>query len=552
VSFEILTLPGDEDAVATQISRVLERHLSAVGVDTELVLLPEEELRRRVLLSREYDLFVSSYPNVVDPDVFRVLLHSSFSNELGWQNPFGYAGLDVDELLLEQRRVDETDRRSTVIDLQYEIVRQQPFAPVAVPDEIRAVRTDGFSGWNTFPPDSPLAFVTLDHDDGTARRLRAVATDDRMTRNLNPLAIEFRNRGQITGLIYDSLARYYAGTVRPWAAKGWEFEDLDDGELAVTVTLRDDLPWHDGARLTARDVAFTVRFLKDTSLGELDSTAPAPRFREQTSLIDDVRVLDERQVRLTFSDTSPQLATRALTVPILPRREWEDTSHAAEIAGVEASESVTEALVLSNQSPVGSGPFAFESIVEGEQLLLGRYDDHFVNRNADDLSPELATYFADGVPFQELSIRVVRSDEAAIQLLEANEADAVVSHLDPGVVPKIGRTPEIDLQVDSSRMLYLVGFNGNREPLDNPHFRRFVARLLDKEVIVRDIFDGFATPAVSPLARTDWLAPGLNWDGEDPEVPFLGTDGDLDVDRARNSLREAGFEFSENGTLLHR
>lgn len=548
VSLDILTLPGDENAVATELGRTLSENLETVGVDTEVVLLDETELRRQALIGREYDLFVSKHPDLGEPDALRPLLHSSFTAEIGWQNPFDFTNIDVDELLAEQRQTDGVERQRVVTELQEEVVRQQPFVPVVVPDNIRATRSDRFGGWEWTRRDPSVTLMAVDRFDEDVERLRLVSTNDRLTRNLNPLAIEYRDRGTVTGLLYDSLGRQYQGAVRPWAAEEWEFEERGSGTVA-TVTLRPDLLWHDGEPLTAGDVVFTVEFLQDTSLGELEVPVPAPQFRGRSSLVGDAETLDDRTVELTFPETTSTVAERALTLPILPREEWEERSEAADIAGIELAEGVTDALVWANTEPVGSGPLVFDSRDEGDELVLRRFDEHFVNA-AEDLHPELEATVGSGIAFEELTVTAVRSDGAALQLLGDDAVDAVLTTLDSESIPQIGRDPTLDLRLERSRGLYLVGCNTAREPLGNPHFRRLVARLLDKETLVRTIFGGFGTAAASPLTTTEWLAPELQWNGEDPELPFLGTNGRLDVETIRDEFRELGFEYSDDGKLL--
>ena len=547
VSLDILTRPADEDAVATELGRTLSDNLTRAGIDTELVLLPEDELRRRVLINQEYDLFVSVYPNIFGPDFLRPLLHSAFRGEAGWQNPFNFMDINVDELLVEQQTASGTQRRDIIYDLQREIVRQQPFIPVAVPDNIRATRTERFGGWRTFASDSSVNILQTDRYDETAETLRLVSTDDRLTRNLNPLAIEYRNRGKLTGLLYDSLGRRYRGEIRPWIASDWQFEETVAGTIA-TVTLQPELQWHDGEPLTAGDVVFTIEFLQDTTLGEREVPVPAPRFRGRASLIEGVEAVDDGTLEIAFGETNPDVAVRSFTLPILPRSEWEEKTEAASVGGIELSDLIPEALVWDNDEPLGSGPLVFESREEGDELILRRHDDHTLNRN--DRPEELATAFSDGIPFEYVSITVVRSNDAALQLLANGEADAIVSDLDVNAIPRIGRSPELELHVNRSRMLYLVGCNISREPLGNPHFRRILARHLDKETLTSELFGGFATPAASPLSGTEWLAPDLQWNGTDPEVPFLGTDGELDLEAVRDAFREVGFEYSGDDELL--
>jgi peptide/nickel transport system substrate-binding protein len=63
------------------------------------------------------------------------------------------------------------------------------------------------------------------------------------------------------------------------------------------------------------------------------------------------------------------------------------------------------------------------------------------------------------------------------------------------------------------------------------------------------VFEGYARPAVSLLAGTDWLPGDLRWNDHDPVTPFLGSAGELDVDRARAAFRDAGYRY-EGGTLV--
>lgn len=549
LSLDILTLPADDDAVATQIGRRLADNLEAVGVDVELVLYPEDELRREVFINQEYDLFVTAHPNVRDPDTLRPLLHSTFVREIGWQNPFALTDFNLDELLEQQQSRSGTERRQTTDELQAEFVTQQPFVPVAVPDTVRASRPERFTGWRGMGTDLLQSLVNLDRRDDDAETLRLASTDGRITRNLNPIAIEYRNRGEITGFIYDSLGKRYGGKIQPWLATDWELSTDGDGTV-ITVSLHQDLAFHDGTPLTAEDVVFTVEFLHDTSLGDLEVAAPAPRFRGRTSLVEEVVAVDESTVEMRLPGTGPETARRALTVPVFPRNQWEEMTGSADIAGVELSAAVTEALVWENDEPVGSGPLQFESSTEDEELVLRRNEDHLIHRDPDQLPEPLADYFGGGLPFERLEIQVVRSDDAALSLLINADVDATISDLNPSIVPRIGREPEVDLHVDQSPALYMVGCNTVREPLGNPHFRRLIGRLVDKASIHRDVFAGFARPATSPLTGTEWLPAELRWEGAEPTLPFFGTDGEVDVDGVREYLRDAGFEFSDDGELL--
>lgn len=547
VSLEVKTVPADVDPRAVKIARRVTNHLQTVGVDAQVRLMDEQELLRDVLINNEFDMYVARHPTYDDPDFLLSLLHSQFVEKSGWQNPFGFTNLDVDELLETQRQTRGTERDGQLAELQRTVVQQQPFAVVAFPDDLWAVSSENYTGWDRFGLGRSLNYLALDSTSDDPKRLETVVTDDRVTANLNPIASEFRNRGTFTGLLYDPLGRRYGdgSGVGPWLAADWNWQDEGDGSPTATVRLREGENWHDGRPITAADVVFTYEFFADTSLGEKESAVPAPRFGGPISLVEAVERIDDRTVEFEFVPSDPAVAVRAFTVPIFPEHEWKSKSSSADVAGIAVGDRTTEALVWDNPEPIGSGPLRFEEKTVGERLVLSRFEDHFLHTDAEAERPPF------GVAFPELVVRVVPSADAALNFLEAGRADATSSAIEPRLAPTVARRDDFDLISKPSRSFYHLGFNVQRSPLGNPRFRQNVARLIDKEAIVAEAFDGYAVPAASPLAVTEWSSPDLAWDDGDPVLPFFGTDGQLDAEQAREAFNEAGYQY-DDGELVNR
>ncbi len=599
ITLTIKTLPADADENATRIARTLASRLQQVGVNARVVPLAREELWRDVLLNHEFDMYVGQFPARRDPDFLRGLLHSRFAPAPGWTNPFGYANLAMDEKLEKQRRQSGRQRRATVNDVQTLIAREQPFSVLAFPDQIRAYRDPRITDWGTDGLRHPRGYFSVDLDDsvsgttanetaiadrtstpsstagsdagGTAtteasnpatdsdatnatttpgaaggRVFRATTTDARVTENLNPLNVEFRTRGFVTALVYDRLGRRIDGRVRPWLAEDWEWTGEDDTPVAH-VRLREGSRWHDGVPITADDVAFTYRFMRDTSLGSLSPPVPSPNFRDRFSLVTDVEEVDSETVRMEFRDVAPDVAARAFQIPVLPAHIWADRTDPVTIAGIDTGSKVTQAIGTSNTSPVGSGPFEVRSVTYKKSVVLEPFDDHFLTTETLTSLPERYTSPQE---FDRLEFLSVPSSAAAVTLLQRGDADATATSVAPEDVPTIGRSKSLNLQATRSRSFYHVGYNHRRSPLGSPRFRRAIARLLDEDHLVRSVFDGYARPAASPLAGTDWLAPSLRWTDSDPSVPFAGTNGRLDKSKARNAFSEAGYQYTADGRLV--
>jgi len=583
VSLTIKTTPADADARATAIARTLSTRLTTVGIDASIALRSTEELYRDVLLNQSFDLYVGTFPHTEDPDFLRPLLHSRFGGEPGWQNPFGYTNLELDDRLAAQRTESGPDRVETLRQIERAVVRDQPFTVVAFPDAIRTTHsgrlqtprstrfhtarrylaaepmvdtdTDAAADVDTNTGTAPTTTTPTDRNDGdgdsatdTSRRLRVTLSDSRPTKNLNPLAAEFRSGSTITTLLYDSVGRWIDGRVRPWLASDWTWsESPTSGTPRATVSLRDDLTWHDGTALTAADVAFTYRFLRDTSLGRADSPVPAPTYRGETSLVESVTAPATDRVELQFGPVSRAVATRAFTVPILPEHVWRALTTQATLAGVDTGSAVTRALVWNNVPPVGSGPLQFERANRKESLLLRRFDDHFLHR-ADETAA--VGPYANGFSFDRLEFVVVPSAAAAVELVADGVAGFTGSPLTQAAVPRIGRHDGLELRVSQPFEFYHVGYNARTPPTSNTRFRRAVAHLVDKASIVDETFRGYADPAASPLARRAVQSRELQWEGDDPSTPFPGENGTLDVERARDLFRDAGYRYSDDGHLV--
>ena len=543
LELSILTMPAADDPYAVRIANRLADNLERAGVAAFVDLLSPDVLLRDVLINQDYDIYVTQFPSEGAPDELRTLLHSSYGEEAGWQNPFGFSDLNIDELLEEQRQQAGDERRETVHEIQAAVVREQPFTPVAFPDRITGFRTDRFERWNVGGPERLTDYLLLERV-GEAETVELILGDARVTRNRNPIAVEHRSQGHLIDLLYEPLLRTIDSGLEPtpWLARSVEWNE--DGALSATVELR-ETPWHDGEPVTAEDVAFTYAFMEDTSLGEFDSPVPTPWRRGCVSLVESAQRVDEETVRFEFVTPHREVAVRAFDLPILPAHVWRERTDRADLAGIDIGGTTTEAVVWPNEEPVGSGPLQFEEATPDEELVFVAFEDHFLETGDTEGVPETLT---DGLPFERAVFTVAPSHDAAVQLLEADEADASADGLSGSVVPRIGRNEELSLTIDRSAAFYHVGYNCRNAPLSDPHFRRVLARLLDRERLVTDAFGGFGAPTETAL-KEPWTPSELAWDGE-ASLPFFGQGGTLDVEAAREAFREAGYQFEDDQLIM--
>lgn len=557
VSLTIKTMPEDADPYSIRIAQHLAANLNKVGIKPSVIPIRRDEFYRSVLLDQSFDLYVGRHPGMRDPDGLYPLLHSAFTGEPGWQNPFGFADRVIDALLERQRQQSGNRRRRTVYELQRGIARKQPYSVIAIPDMISATRTGVFDDARPLP--TPLDYLAVSRaieretgkpgnraSAGERHPFRVTFGNRWITRNLNPIAVDYRGRGIVTGLLYDPLVRIYNGETCPWLVEQIQWiGPSDEGNTVAHVTLRESLSWHDDTDLTPDDVVFTYRFLHDTVQSE-DGRIPTPRYRGLTTLVESVRIVGNRQLRLEFTTPNRAVAVRGLTVPILPRHEWEPRRESVNSAAVPSGET-SEALVWGNMNPVGSGPLEFQQAITDDSLVLDRFDDHFLHRDGRNNLPD---QIAAGFALDRLAFRIVPSDAAGLQLIESDQADVTGTSVNAAAVPDIVRSSALQLRLGRQPTFYHVGYNLRRAPLADPRFRRAVARLIDAETLIQNGFRGYAVPATSPLALSGWLPPDLEWVGHDPVHQFAGDGDGLDVSRARSAFEHAGYRFTQNGKLI--
>ncbi len=537
VSLTIKAVPADDDIVAAKIASQLRENLERAGIDATFEPIAKAELYRDVLLEGEYDIFVARHAEIDEYDALRGLLHSRYATEAGWQNPFQFSDVTVDDLLETQLAATNGDRDRALSELFDHLTETVPYTAVAFPSRIGAVGTT-LSETISGPPHRPLDYLELlsePSDEGPwDRPLEVGVFGEALTSRLNPIVVDSNQIPALLALLYDSLAYRTDDGAIPWLAEDVEWED--GSLLEARVTLRDDQRWHDGQTLDAEDVAFTYRFLRDTSLGDTESGVPAPRYRGQQSLVESVEAIDSRTIEFSFRTANRETAIRALQIPVLPAHVWEPRSTVV-------GERQTEALVHDNEEPVGSGLFELEEVTDDTGVELVPFTDH-VLYDADD-GPSVVEEFPqfDGIRFV-----VAPNSGAVVDLLEEGEIDLTGTPLptdETGRVSELSGRSVLTVQTDE---FYMVGYNSHHEQLGNPHFRRILSRLLDREHAASELFDGFAEPART-LGSLFGVRETELADAETELTVFPGSDGEVDSDQARSLFEAENYRY-EDGVLL--
>lgn len=318
--------------------------------------------------------------------------------------------------------------------------------------------------------------------------------------NANPLYATGSVDSSVSHLVFSGLMRYDSQNrlTQDLAAK----YEVDAVGSKYTVTLREDIFWHDGKPVTSADVLFTYKTIQNPD-------AKSPLLASWQGIT--VEAPDAKTVVFTLPNALTAFPY-SLTNGIVPKHLLE---------GVEVTQ--LRSIRFNTVSPVGTGPFRWETIeVSGggpdnreEQIGLLPYEK-----------------FHRGAPkLQRFIIRSFRDENKLLDSLRQQEINAASGietapdNIEPGVLH------DYNVPLTSEVMAF---FKTSQEPLNDTKVRQALVQSIDQAKIITNI--GFPViPARGPLL--------IGQPGYDKALTQLPTN----VEAADKLLDEAGWVRGANG-----
>jgi peptide/nickel transport system substrate-binding protein len=315
--------------------------------------------------------------------------------------------------------------------------------------------------------------------------LRVLASDGSPNDTLDPLRMERAFQILAAPLIYESLVDLDEQLL-PVPRLAESFEPAAGGQT-WTFQLREGVTFHDGAPLTAGDVAYSITRALDPEAGSGNSLASQ---LEGILLPSGITVVDPRTIRFDLEQAyvffPNAMATR------FARIYRADTTDFA--------------------NPVGTGPFRYVSLVPGQEFTAERNPDFWRNE----------------VTLDRVVIANVAEDASRVSSLLAGDAD-VVFEIALSAAPDIEAADGYTiLQQPNARWLSLA-LDATVDPFDKPDVVRAIKLALDRQQIIDNALGGYGTIGYdTPIAAQD------EWFGDLPEPA-------RDLATARELLAGAGY-----------
>jgi len=492
----LLTMTPGSDPETYQAAQLVAQNWRQLGFQVEITPLEFGRLIDTVSGKKDYQVAIlklASRVDRIDPDQ---IIYSFLASQ-GDYNEFNYNSAKYDQLAdLQRKTLDPKQRQKYVFDAQDVAADELPMMPILHRNLVHAYRSDLWTGARATIAEGLGGFWNFMGIQSRTGKTQLRFGEPIAVHTLNPsVAIASQDITSIH-LIYDKLMRLDEnGKPIPWCA-----ESVNPGADGLTydVRLRPGLNFHDGQPLTAEDVAFSYTFFKANK---------GSRFYTWSRAADGVDVVDARQVR--FRLRSPYAAFEANSlalVPILPKYIWKD---------------VSDPKTFSNTSPVGSGPFQLKSWQPNQELQFVAYGGHFH-------APKI----------REL-IRVEYADvNGMVRGLQSGEADVVTWWIPPAAIPTIRDDKRFTITSSPEVGALNLEFNMTRSPLNNVAVRQALNTLVNREFLLRLLYQGRGQIGTSVIASGNSF-----W--HNPKVRRY----DFDRSGARRILEKAGFRWSQQGQI---
>jgi len=256
----------------------------------------------------------------------------------------------------------------------------------------------------------------------------------------------------LTRNIFDTLVQTDpAGRLQADLATDWK---LSSDGLTWTFKLRQDVYFHNGRKMTADDVKWSLDQMRD----------PAVHVRAADfAAIQEVKVIAPDEVAVTLKQPSAAfLANLAMGWAAIVPREAEATMR---------------------QKPVGTGPFRFVEWKKDQEITLARFNRYF--------DPKAAR--VDQVVFQ-----VIPDAAARLMALKAGTVD-VVPDIPPENAKEIESAADLKLLVVPMNAVQILAMNNKRKPFDDVRVRQAIAMAIDKQAVINGSVWGYGQPIASHM-----------------------------------------------------
>jgi peptide/nickel transport system substrate-binding protein len=294
-----------------------------------------------------------------------------------------------------------------------------------------------------------------------------------------------------------------------------DVEVSEDG-LVYTVTIRDDLRWSDGSKVTAEDYVYTLQNLMFSDWLNYPYQSDWQEEVGGETVFVTPAVVDETTFTITRQTVDPEFiyTVRLLT----PYPKYIAAKYEGDI------EAFTQAPEFNNLTYTGNlGPYKFKEWLRNDKFVVERNPDYYLGKDT-------------GAPyFDQYIVKLFGTSATAHAALEAG--DITYLSIDSDKVSKFKKMDWINVYTVPTTGYLFLAYNlrdNGWEGLKVKEVRQALSLAISKELVIEQVFYGFGEPAFSFIPKVSpWYV--------DEGISKYGVEPLLDVEKAKELLLNAGY-----------
>ncbi|GGB39183.1 peptide ABC transporter substrate-binding protein [Virgibacillus dakarensis] len=312
--------------------------------------------------------------------------------------------------------------------------------------------------------------------------------------------------------------RTHDGKIKPRLAQSWE---MATDSKSMTFELADNAIWHDGEKLTANDIVFTVKAMTDESVDNYYRSEFAVLAGTDENGVAEksdnvgVEAVDEHTVKFEFKEAvnEDRILNAFLSfLYILPEHKLGEGDYA----------SINDSEFWN--APIGAGPFKYVKDESGTSLELEAFEDYYQG------SPDFKTLVIRVVSAENLTPGLIKGDIDVVAMgsIPLSDWDSVKNAEDIVAAPV----------EDYTYQYMLFNLSESNDAFHDSRVRSAFDMAINKQQIVDKLMLGEGKVAVGPM----------------PEYhPYFNeklSGNSYNSEEAKKLLEESGFDFNREYRML--
>lgn len=294
--------------------------------------------------------------------------------------------------------------------------------------------------------------------------------------------------------------------------------------LTYTITIRDDLKWSDGVKVTAEDYVYTLKNLMFSDWLNYPYKSDWQETVNDQVVFVQPGVVDDTTFTITRQTVNPEFVDNAI-YGLIPYPKHIAGKYEGDI------KAFTQAPEFNTLSYTGNlGPYRYQDWTRNDKFVVARNPDFYLGQSG----PDAGTPY-----FEQYEIKLFGTSAAVQAALEAG--DITLAGIEPQDVAKFKNMPGIKVYTEPTSGYDLIVLNQRAngwEGLRYKEVRQALAMSISKQEVINSVRFGFGDPAFSFIPKpSPWYT--------DEDIPQFGYGSLYDKEKARQTLANAGYTVKQ-------